>query len=111
MRPAADREGVTVLTAVVVLALLSTCTGCATTFTVEAEHVSHPGAGWPCGPENEEDALTHVQAVLGWVGAGGVGPYLQAGVGANLQGSNGAGFYGPTVTGTLRAGYTWRLRR
>ena len=86
--------------------LFSVCillTGCASYGRVELEHVSHPFAGWPverqCG---SEDGVTQASAILGWKRGG---AYVEAGMGYNLEGKNGGGFYGPAVTGTVRAGY------
>lgn len=75
---------------------------------VELEHVSHPTAGWPLEPQQgSEDALTHVQALAQWDHGG---AYLALGLGVKVQGENGGGFYGPALTGSVRAGYMWTLR-
>ena len=83
--------------------------GCApNTVRVEVDHQSHLLVGYPFTPQREEDNLTVLQGTLEWGGP--TGPYLDAGLGYNLQGANGGGFYGPSFTGTLRAGYAWKVK-
>jgi hypothetical protein len=77
-------------------------TGCATSVVLEAEHVSHPTAGWPCEPQKlSEDDLTQASALLRWRRGHW---YVDAGLGYKLQGRNGGGVWGPAVTGTVRVG-------
>jgi hypothetical protein len=90
--------------AVAALALL---TGCASAYRLEVEHVSHPLAGQPFGPRTDEDALTQAHALASW--RRGVG-YVEAGIGWNLRGEGGGGFYGPALTGTVRAGVEFKGR-
>lgn len=77
-----------------------------TSVLLESEHVSHPFVGPPFSPRTDEAGLTHASVLLRWRmgGADRVQGYVDAGLGANLQGSCGGGFYGPTLTGTVRAG-------
>lgn len=78
-------------------------------FRLEAEHISHPLAGWPLEPQrHSEDEVSHISAIAAWDHGGW---YAEAGIGWNLYGKDGAGFYGPALTGTVRAGYEWRFRR
>lgn len=67
---------------------------------LEYTHVSHPFAGWPFGPENEEDAV-HTIGPMGrcTMGRG----YVDMGVGRKIVES---GFYGPELTGTVNVGVT-----
>jgi hypothetical protein len=81
--------------------------GCASTYKLEVEHISHPMVGPPFEGADQEDAVTQLVGLAGWGGVGS-GPYVEAGLGANLRGSNGGGFYGPPLTFTARAGYVWR---
>ena len=82
--------------------------GCATSLKLEAEHVSHPGDGWPFEKQKwSEDGLTQASMLLHWHRGQ---AYLDAGIGYNLQGNNGGGFYGSPVTGTVRLGYEVPLR-
>lgn len=80
------------------------CTGC-TSMRVEYEHVSHPFAGPPFGPSDEEDWLDQVNACL--VKRAGVA-YGESCLGYRLTDG---GFYGPRLTGTLRAGFEFGLKR
>jgi hypothetical protein len=86
-------------------------TGCAAlphALRVEAEHVSHPFAGWPCEKQSgSEDELNHVSLIGHWQWGG---AYVDAGVGRKTHGRNGSGFYGPSFTGTVRIGYEWRIK-
>jgi len=95
---------------IALLVLVSTIPACALaphTLRLEAEHVSHPLAGWPVSGHNTEDAVTQASALLHWR----AGPaYFDAGIGRNLRGANGGGFYGPAITGTVRAGLEVPLR-
>lgn len=90
-------------------ALALALTGCASTsILLEAEHVSHPLAGWPLEPQRwAEDELNQVNMLLrykhhGW--------YAVGGIGYNLYGVHGSGFRGPALTGTVRIGYEIKLR-
>lgn len=84
--------------ATLILAALA-LTGCATSVKIEAEHVSHPLAGWPVSDRHTEDSLTQANVLLSWQRKGW---YVDAGIGENLDRSG--GFYGPALTGTVRAG-------
>lgn len=91
------------------LLLVCLLTGCAAapTLRVELEHISHPLAGWPVERQKwSEDDVTQANALLHWERGGW---YADAGIGYNLQGRNGGGFYGPALTGTVRAGKEWRV--
>lgn len=90
-------------------ALVLALSGCASaSILLEAEHVSHPLAGWPVEPQRHaEDELNQVNALVKWQRRGW---YVVGGVGYNLYGSDGAGFYGPALTGTVRIGYEIKLR-
>ncbi len=82
-----------------ILAALS-LTGCATVL-IEAEHISHPGAGWPVGPASDESQLTQGNFILRWKkGAF----YMDAGLGVKLYERHPRDFVGPKVTGTVRLG-------
>lgn len=89
-----------------ILALLPLA-GCATAF-IEAEHISHPGAGWPVGPADEEAQLTQVNAGLKfqrgqWYAAGALG--------VKVYERSQWDFVGPSVTGTVRVGREFSLVR
>lgn len=74
---------------------------------LEAEHVSHPFAGWPFGPADEESQLTQVNALAEWQ----EGPwYASAGLGYKVWRRNPYDFAGPRLTGSVRVGYVWRVR-
>ena len=68
-------------------------------------HVSHPFAGWPFGPEDEEDAVHTIGPVARCtVGRG----YVDLGAGRKITES---GFYGPNLTGTVNIGVNlWSSR-
>lgn len=85
----------------IVVLLLTLLSGCASAVKIEAEHVSHPFAGWPFGPRSQEDGLTHVQGLAVWRAGN---AYAEGGLGYNLRGVDGGGFHGPSLTGTLRVG-------
>jgi hypothetical protein len=88
--------------AAMLAALLATLQGCAlapTGMYSEYEHVSHPLAGAPFGPENEEDWLDQLNVGAKWERGG---AYLHAGIGYVLTDG---GFFGPRLTGSIRAGY------
>lgn len=90
------------------LPLLAILAGCAPNFVrLEADHVSHPFAGFPFGPADEEAQLTHVNALAEWQSGGW---YLTAGVGVKVLERDQRDFVGPGLTGTVRAGYAWRVR-
>lgn len=89
---------------VVILALgFLSMGGCAYT-RVELEHVSHPFAGPPFGPPNQEDSLNQINYCKGtnngtW--------YVENCLGYKfMQG----GFYGPDLTYTGRIGLQWGQR-
>jgi hypothetical protein len=87
---------------VIAVALLLLCACATPTLRIEAEHVSHPLAGWPCEPQHlSEDDVTQANVLLHWQRRGW---YADAGLGWNLQGNGGGGFYGPALTGTVRVG-------
>lgn len=83
--------------------------GCASTsLLVEAEHISHPLAGWPCEKQkNSEDGVSQLGALLRFRSDSGL--YLDAGMGVNLEGRNGGGMRGPALMGTMRAGIEVKL--
>lgn len=83
---------------------LSGCMLAPTAFYSEYEHVSHPLAGPPFGPENEEDWLDQLVIGAEWDKGG---AYVQVGLGYVVTDG---GFYGPPLTGTVRAGYRFNLR-
>jgi hypothetical protein len=85
------------LCALAFAALLPLLQGCANYGRVELEHVSHPFAGPPFGPRNEEDSLDQLNACLGMEGDF----YLEACSGYVI--GNG-GFFGPRLTFTARVG-------
>lgn len=87
--------------------ILGTCSGC-TSLSVEYEHVSHPFAGPPFGPRNEEDTIDHINAcaVREWQVSERLNAYGSSCVGYLLTDG---GFYGPSLTGTLRTGLSFRL--
>ena len=71
---------------------------------IEEEHVSHPFAGPPFGPSNEEDALDHVEILGRYVFEHNL--YIDMGLGYKLADE---GLYGPKLTGTVRVGgYLWK---
>lgn len=59
----------------------------------EIEHISHPFAGPPFGPPDEEDTLNHLKGFAGWRKGR---CYAELFVGYRL---NDGGFYGPKLTG------------
>jgi len=89
---------------IIVVSLLS-LNGCALTnhcdsrsIRLEYEHVSHPFAGPPFGPVNEEEWLDHA----GPVGRCQVGKgYVEGTLGYKL---NDGGLDGPKITGGIRVG-------
>src|SRR5688572_10945934 len=91
------------LTIAAALSLLvgTSCTGCSTNGVtalpgysgIEIEHISHPLAGFPFGPANEEDALSHLNGFVGWTKGR---MYSEVTLGYSLADS---GFYGPRLTG------------
>lgn len=84
-------------------------TACATpALRVEVDHISHPMAGWPCGPANEEAQLTQLNALLHWQRGGW---YADAGIGWKLAEKTQWDFVGPKLTGTVRIGREFRLVR
>jgi hypothetical protein len=92
--------------AALVLALLNGCAALVpNSLLTECEHVSHPFAGPPFGPKSEEDSLNQCGVLGEWTDGA---AYLHLGVGYVLTDG---GFYGPEVTGTVRAGYRIPLRR
>lgn len=88
-----------------ILALLAVAlTGCSSV-RVEWEHVSHPFAGPPFGPQSEEDSLDTLN-VITRKEAGRV--YIETGLGYKL---GDGGFYGPGLTFTSRIGVELGDRR
>ena len=89
--------------AIIVLTALALggCAAMPDRFSLEAEHVSHPLAGWPVSANDTEDGLSQANLMLKWK-RGRV--YMEQGIGVNLQGENGGGFYGPELTYTGRIG-------
>lgn len=73
---------------------------------LEVEHVSHPLAGPPFGPANEEDGLSQFNVIGRWQGEQW---YIEQGFGLNLEGRNGGGFKGPPFTYTGRVGIEFKL--
>lgn len=84
------------------LACLVLLSGCSS-LRVEYQHVSHPFAGPPFGPQTEEDWLDTANIVARRQR----GPfYTEAVLGYRLTDG---GFYGPRLTGELRVGVElWR---
>lgn len=83
---------------------LSACV--APTLRIEAEHISHPMAGWPVGPADEEAQITQMSALLHWQR----GPwYASVGVGVKVYEKTPWDFVGPDMTGTVRIGREFRL--
>lgn len=74
---------------------------------LEAEHVSHPFAGWPFGPADEESQLTQASALAEWQRDQW---YASAGLGYKVLRRNPYDFAGPRLTGSVRVGYIWRVR-
>lgn len=72
---------------------------------VEIEHVSHPMAGPPFGPRNEEDALSQLNILVRWQQSAW---YAESGLGYKLEDS---GMYGPRLTFTARVGREIRFDR
>ena len=66
-------------------------------------HISHPFAGPPFGPTNEEDSLDTIEMTGAWYGP--KNTYVEIGLGYKL--SDG-GFYGPKLTGIVRAGIEFK---
>lgn len=93
------------LAIVAVALLLTACAAMPTAFYAETEHVSHPFAGPPFGPSNEEDALDQVNVGVEWRKGG---AYLQTSLGYVTADG---GFYGPPLTFTARAGYRIQIKR
>lgn len=103
--------GVLIFDALAVVLIVHAVSGCASlapaSTKLEFEHVSHPLAGWPVGARDQEDALTQANGLLVWRAER---AYVEAGLGYNLRGRDGGGIYGPTLTGTVRAGMEIPLR-
>ena len=81
-------------------------TGCAhfDSIRLEEEHVSHPFAGPPFGPPNEEDCLDHVVLLGRYVFEHNL--YVDMGLGYKYVDE---GLYGPKLSGTVRVGgYLWK---
>lgn len=103
-RARAIGQAVVLLVALILLSQLGGCSAMRPTgATVELEHVSHPLAGWPTGPSNEEDGLSQVSGLLEWDIAG---FRLQQGLGYKLEQG---GFKGPELTYTGRISRTFRF--
>lgn len=103
-------KDVLVLVAMVGFAIMIVqCTGC-TSIRTEYEHVSHPLAGWPFGPANEEDTLDVINACL--VRSVQVSERVRS-FGESCLGYRltDGGFYGPELTGGFRAGFEFSLSR
>lgn len=84
-----------------IVAILALCmTGCATV-RIEAEHISHPLAGWPFGPCDDEAQITQLNALLHWQKGRW---YADAGVGFKVYERSQWDFVGPAMTGTIRVG-------
>ena len=84
------------------------CHGCSAlrpdALLAELHHVSHPLAGYPFGPSNEEDALSQLNVLLRWHYGDW---YAESGCGYKLED---AGVLGPDLTFTARVGKEWALR-
>ncbi len=101
---AADFRPLRIMFWIMVALLVLSASGCASALRVGVDHTSHPLAGWPVGHKGDEDTLTQVQAMLVW--RKGLG-YFEAGLGKSITNE---GFYGPSLTGTMRAGLEVPLR-
>jgi hypothetical protein len=93
--------------------LLSLCAGCSalrpTYYKAEIEHVSHPFAGWPFGPADEEDALTQAN-LLTVIERGNLS--IEQGLGYKIDsGGLGGGFEGPHLTYIGRISYKFGERK
>jgi hypothetical protein len=101
-------QGGLILLAAVALFLVAMCSaGCAIaphSVRAELEHVSHPLAGYPFGPADEEDALSQLNVLLKWHQQRGW--YTEAGCGYKLMDE---GMHGPRLTFTARIGKEFRL--
>ena len=87
---------------------IATCTGC-TSMTAEYEHISHPFAGWPFGPQSEEDTLDQLNLCLVKRGDGDrFAVYGASCLGYRLTDG---GFYGPSLTGGFKAGVEFSFAR
>lgn len=90
---------------IIAIASVALLAGCSSlpmqSIRLEAEHVSHPLAGWPVNDSNNEDALTQVNVLKRYENHR---FYVEHGIGWNLQGEHGGGFYGPGLTYTARVG-------
>lgn len=85
---------------------------------LEFEHISHPQVGWPVGQKYRDEWYGTVRAEsevnnVNLMGKyrGREGWYVDAGLGVNVFGNDGSGFFGPTVVGTLRAGWDFKVRK
>ena len=85
------------LKALFAVSILATTSACSY-LKVEVEHVSHPFAGFPFGPPNEEDYLNVAQACLGREGSGW---YVEHCLGYKIGET---GFYGPKLSYIGRVG-------
>lgn len=104
------REDLRVIAIILAIAwILAQCAGC-TSMRVEYEHQSHPFAGWPFGPANEEDTLDLINACL--VRSAQVSERVRS-FGESCLGYRlvDGGFYGPELTGGFRAGFEFSLTR
>ncbi len=75
---------------------------------LEAEHISHPMAGYPVGPADQEDTLNQVNACLGKRARLGVRAMWYAEHCLGYKVTDG-GFYGPSLTYTGRTGIEIKL--
>jgi hypothetical protein len=67
-------------------------------------HTSHPFAGPPFGPTDEEDSLDTFNGDLFWENESW---FFELGMGYKLADG---GFYGPKLTGNVRTGYRFRFK-
>jgi hypothetical protein len=72
---------------------------------VEAEHVSHPTAGPPFGPRNQEDSINQINACLG---SDDGQTYYESCLGYQVRDG---GFYGPPLTFSARVGRRFNLKK
>lgn len=98
------RYGRMLARATAALVLAGSLVGCSY-LKIEAEHVSHPFAGPPFGPVNEEDSLNQVNSCLGNQNGS---SYYEACLGYVYADG---GFYGPRVTFTGRVGRKFDFKK
>ena len=72
------------------------------------QHISHPLAGRPFGPKEEEDCYQAAGASLIWQRGN---LYIEQGLARKIATANCDGFYGPKLSYSGQIGYTIHFKR